>query len=209
MKSLTYLGHSCFCLEAENGWRVVFDPYQNGSVPGLELPALSADAVLCSHGHADHNASDLIQIEPVHTSPYTITTMETDHDDQGGSLRGKSNVTILSNAEEKIIHLGDLGRDLTDEEAAQLLDADLLMIPCGGFYTIDAAQAGAIIKQLHPELAVLMHYRTDEHGYEVIEHLSAIIEVLPETRILETSVLEGNKEQGIVALTADRSVIHS
>ena len=32
---LTWLGHSCFVAEAE-GYKICFDPYSNGSVPGVE-----------------------------------------------------------------------------------------------------------------------------------------------------------------------------
>ena len=110
LKTLTYYGHSCFRIEAENGWTAVLDPYREQSVPGLHLPMLQADAVFCSHEHADHNGSECVKRKtPAAEMPYAVKMVSTDHDDQGGKLRGKNNVLILSRDREKIVHMGDIG----------------------------------------------------------------------------------------------------
>ena len=48
--TLTWNGHACFTFDTDEGV-VVFDPYQRDYVPGLRLPELAGDTVLCSHGH--------------------------------------------------------------------------------------------------------------------------------------------------------------
>ena len=201
MAVITYFGHSCFAVTAASGWRAVFDPYQDGSVPGLKLPHIAADAAYASHEHGDHNALNLIAIEPAHEMPYRLETLLTDHDDKGGSLRGKNRIHILAGNGEKIAHFGDLGRDLTPEEIAALMDADAVMIPCGGYYTIDARQAKKIIDEIKPKLAVLMHYRTATSGYDVLSALKEVKEVFPELNILSDHSADTAKVQGIIALT--------
>ena len=54
-------------------------------------PKPQVHRILCSHGHFDHNAAD--QAEPVPFDgpcPFSIRTVETFHDEQGGALRGAS-----------------------------------------------------------------------------------------------------------------------
>ena len=50
---LTWNGHSCFTFDTDMGV-VVFDPYEPDYVPGLHLPPLAGDLILCSHEHNDH-----------------------------------------------------------------------------------------------------------------------------------------------------------
>ena len=195
-------GHSCFSVEADNGWTAVFDPYKDGSVPGLKLPSLTADAVFASHDHADHNAVSLIQLRAEHPCPYEVSTLLTDHDEEGGRLRGKNRITILTNDHEKIAHFGDLGRDLSLMEESALADAAVILIPCGGFYTIDAQLAGKIIEKLRPKLAVLMHYRTDSSGYDVLLSAEEVKRAIPEARFLNTEEALLGRENGIIALSA-------
>ena len=208
MTTLKYYGHSCFLLSADNGWKGVFDPYEDGSVDGLKLPEITADAVFCSHGHSDHNAEHLINIhEPKTSCPYETVILKTDHDNAGGLLRGKNDIVILKNETETIIHCGDLGRKLRDEEAEAMKGADLLMIPCGGFFTIDIKEARAIIDQLQPRLAVLMHFRRGTSGYKVLASLEKIAKTMPELHILETDTIDLKQETGIVVLTPSESLI--
>ncbi|MBR2768016.1 MAG: MBL fold metallo-hydrolase [Solobacterium sp.] len=201
MSLIRSYGHSCFSLTAENGWTAVFDPYKDGSVPGLKLKRITADAVFTSHEHADHNAVGLVRIEKTHECPYEIFTLLTDHDEEQGRLRGKNRITILENAKEKIAHFGDLGRDLTEEEEKKLANADVILIPCGGYYTIDAKLAGEIITRLKPKLAVLMHYRNGAAGYDVLSTLEEVSDIIGNVRCLEESEADTETETGVIALT--------
>lgn len=84
---LTWYGHSCFMLESRAG-KVVFDPYADDFPPGLRLPQLAADLVLCSHGHGDHNAEDKVTLSGEQTD-YTVESLCCWHDDEGGKKRGE------------------------------------------------------------------------------------------------------------------------
>lgn len=179
MASITveYFGHSCFRLRCGEQ-RIVLDPYADGSVPGLPPLDLEAEFVYCSHGHGDHSAADRVKLLPHGEPEFTVTELETDHDDAGGSLRGKNTVRVFSFGGLRVAHLGDLGRSLTGPEAEALRGLDLVLIPVGGHFTIDAQTAKEILDTLNPRAAVLMHYRSSVGGYEVIAHIDDILKVL-------------------------------
>lgn len=189
--NVTYLGHSCFLLDF-GGYRVVLDPYGDESVPGLAPVRAEAEAVYCSHGHRDHNAAEAVTLTGGRApAKFSVTEVPTDHDEAGGALRGKNTVRVFSFGPLRVAHLGDLGRPLTADETARLRDLDLLLIPVGGFFTIDAAQAKAIIETLRPRVTVPMHYRTDTSGYDVIAHIDDALAVLgPADQAGDTIALE-------------------
>ena len=111
---ITWLGHACFLLE-QDGYRVVIDPFRD--VPGFRDVSVEADMVLCSHGHFDHAHTDGITLREGGENPFTVETVETFHDEAGGALRGKNTVHILHAGGLKVVHLGDLGHRLTEEQA--------------------------------------------------------------------------------------------
>lgn len=190
---IEYFGHSCFRITGDKGC-VVLDPYEKGSVPGTEMPeGITADAVYCSHNHHDHNAADRITLSG-RPAPFERSVITVPHDDQGGKLRGMSDINILKSEDIKIVHFGDIGRDLSDEEAKELEGADIIMIPAGGHFTIDAAQAYRIMKRLSPSLTILMHFRRGNMGYDVIAEIGDIKKVFTETE--ETGVSEYVYEKG-------------
>ena len=175
---LEYLGHSCFRLTAL-GQRLVLDPYADGSVPGLPPLRTEAEFVYCSHDHADHGAADCVRLtRPAPAPAFSVTELLTDHDDRGGSQRGKNWIRVFDFDGLRVAHFGDLGRMLTAEEAEALSGLDAALIPVGGFFTIDAAQAKQIIDALRPRVAVLMHFRTDHSGYDVISHLDEVVRAM-------------------------------
>ena len=69
---ITWIGHSCFKVE-EAGYRIVFDPYDDGYVPGLGPVRETAEEVLCSHEHGDHNARKRVTLVSGSKSPFTVT----------------------------------------------------------------------------------------------------------------------------------------
>ena len=167
---LKWNGHSCFTLETSQG-SVVFDPYEDGSVPGLAPLHLSADVVLCSHDHRDHNAKQVVALTG-RTPSFQVETLSTYHDPVQGTLRGPNTIHIISTEGMRLIHLGDLGCSLAPEQEARLEGADVLLVPVGGYYTIDASQAQALVQSLAPRIVVPMHYRSDSFGYDVIAPLA-------------------------------------
>ena len=51
-----------------------------------------------------------------------------------------------------------------------------MLIPIGGFFTIDAAEALEIVRQASPRAVVPMHYRTQEFGFGVLATPDAFID---------------------------------
>ncbi len=169
---ITYLGHACFRLEYDN-WRIVLDPYDPGSVPGLPHVNEEAEAVYCSHTHYDHgNVSAVKLCEAKSAQPYGLEEIVTPHDDQGGSLRGMNTVRIFSFGTQKLAHMGDVGRALLPEEIEKLKGIDCMLIPVGGHYTIDSPTAAEMIAQVQPKVVIPMHYRTDDSGFDIISHIN-------------------------------------
>lgn len=164
---ITWYGHSCFRIESEAG-TVVFDPYADGFPSGLELPPLTADLVLCSHGHDDHNAGSRVTLTGAQTD-YTVETLCCWHDDVQGSRRGENLIRIVSGGGARVAHLGDVGHMLPDAQIKALHGVDALMIPVGGFYTIDAATARRLADAIAPHLVIPMHYRGESFGFAEID----------------------------------------
>ena len=116
---ITWIGHSCFKIE-EAGYRVVFDPYDDGYVPGLGPVRETAEEVLCSHEHGDHNARKRVTLAFGSESPFTVTKIATFHDPLKGVLRGRNTIFILSANGKRIAHFGDLGCKLPADQLARL-----------------------------------------------------------------------------------------
>ncbi len=173
---LTYYGHACFKL-SYGGKSVLFDPYQDGSVPGLKLPrGICVDALYCSHDHADHCARGLVEVT-AKRDPFPVHRMRVPHDDAKGRKRGMCDVVMVSLGGVNIAHLGDYGRLPTEGEYAFLRKADILLVPCGGFYTIGPLQARELIARSGAALSILMHFRKGCRGYGVLSDISEIRKV--------------------------------
>ena len=163
--TITFYGHACFKLDSLCG-SILFDPFAPGKVPGWKLPALEADKVVCSHGHADHNWAE--GVKPTGKA-FTgrLTQIPSFHDDRRGALRGENLITLVEAEGLRVVHMGDIGCALTAEQIDALGRVDVLMIPVGGHYTVDAAQAWEITKALDPAIVIPMHYRGRGFGYDV------------------------------------------
>ena len=157
---IEYLGHACFRLDDV----LVIDPYKDGSVPGLSDLRTSAVKVICSHGHADHNGVECVELVDGECE-FRILEVPSFHDDCEGALRGSNTIFVITKNGEKLVHLGDLGHFPNDEQMAVISDADYLLIPVGGYYTIDAEMAVRICEACRPKCIVPMHYRTAKYGY--------------------------------------------
>ncbi len=163
----TCIGHAKFLIELDNGLRIVTDPYD--ATCGYPVTEVPADVVLVSHGHHDHNAVETIPGNPrvIHkegtyslADDVTITAVEADHDDVGGAKRGKTLLFSIRAEGINAIHLGDLGHLPTAVQCMQLGHADVLMVPVGGYFTIDADTAKETAALLHARIVLPMHYRT-------------------------------------------------
>ena len=185
---LTWYGHSCFLLETKEG-SVVFDPYEPGYVPGLSLPQLEADPCLCSHGHGDHNYTAGVRLSGCRPE-FKVQKFECFHDDKQGMMRGKNTMHLVEAEGRRVLHMGDLGHMPSPELTERLGHVDLMMIPVGGYYTIDAAVAAAVVRSLEPGLVVPMHYRGEGFGFEVLSTVEEFTDRMDRVKSLDTNVLE-------------------
>lgn len=191
---ISYYGHSCFKIEAEDS-SVVFDPYECGSVPGLQLPrGIIADAVSCSHEHGDHNAAHLVKTTGRKLN-FQLHKLTVPHDHHDGAHRGLSDITFVTLPGMTIAHLGDLGRLPTKAEYAELEKADVVLLPCAGYFTIDSKEAAEIIGHLkHPCLKILMHFREGQRGYDVQENIDEIMGDIQGVERLNKSTMSVNSD---------------
>jgi len=165
--ALRWAGHSCFLITAKSGLRILTDPY--GPQAGYSPLRETADIVTISHEHGDHNAVRQVQgrFEIVRgpgqkkIKGITIRGIRTSHGSTpGGQPLGENTVFVIQVDGLRICHLGDLGTLLSPQQVQQIGRVDVLLIPVGGYYTIDGKEAGKVIAQLNPRIVVPMHYKT-------------------------------------------------
>lgn len=190
---LTWLGHSCFKLEADN-YTIILDPFEDGSVEGLNNIRESADLVLCSHEHHDHNARNVVTLVEGNPSPFKIETISTYHDDKKGSLRGDNIIHIITYQDMRIAHAGDLGCKLTDEQIRKLKDIDVWMTPIGGYFTIDAITAKQIVDEINPHIVIPMHYRSVDFGFGVLDTLDSYTNLCNDVVTYDKNNIELSKD---------------
>lgn len=161
---ITYLGHSSFKLRGKQA-SIVTDPF--GSMVGLPFPKhTTADIVTISHDHEDHNAPGAVEGNPfVVAGPgeyeikgVGIVGVGVFHDDSSGAKRGKNTIYRIELDGISIVHLGDLGHELTSAQVDNLDGVDILLVPVGGVYTIDAAMAAKVVGEIEPAMVIPMHY---------------------------------------------------
>jgi L-ascorbate metabolism protein UlaG (beta-lactamase superfamily) len=176
---ITYLGHSSFLLKSKEA-KVVTDPF--GAETGMKFPKLSADIVTVSHGHFDHNNVPGVDGEPrvfnwpgeYEKNGVRVFGFQSYHDDKKGEERGENVIFKFEMEGIHIVHLGDLGHKLSDGLIEDIGDVDILMIPTGGHYTINSAEAAEVVKQIDPSIVIPMHYATDAHSAELREQLEPV-----------------------------------
>lgn len=200
---ITWLGHSCYRLEAD-GYTLILDPFEPGSVPGVSPVSGNADMVLCSHDHYDHNYRQGFTLsDPPKESPFRVTLLSSFHDGEHGALRGKNTIHLLEYQGMRIAHLGDLGCELTQLQQQTLQNLDLLLLPVGGFYTIGPEEAAQVVTQLNPKVTIPMHYRQGEMGFDVLAAPDAFLSHFPRYQQLDTASFTLSKDTapGIYLLT--------
>lgn len=163
---LTWIGHSCFRLES-GGSSVVIDPYRTGTVPGLTPVVEEADAVLCTHEHPDHGGREQVTLTG-RDCTLKISRIKSYHDNAEGRKRGPNTIFVIEDGTSKVAHFGDIGCELEEEQLAQLKGLDAALIPVGGFFTIDGAQAAQLAKKLGAKAVIPMHYRMKGVGFNLI-----------------------------------------
>ncbi|MBQ7455581.1 MAG: MBL fold metallo-hydrolase [Clostridia bacterium] len=164
---ISHHAHSEFLLETADGCRILTDPFDAHT--GYPMREVACDVITVSHGHGDHsfiqkapNATAVLD-RPGHFTPAAGVHAEGIpcwHDDRQGALRGPNIIYIIEAEGLRVAHLGDLGA--WDEElVSRLVDIDVLLLPVGGHFTIDAQSAAALAARVKPRLIIPMHYRTE------------------------------------------------
>lgn len=207
---MEWIGHACFRMTSEGGTTVVTDPYDESV--GIRMMKIPCDMATISHEHHDHNNIDMLEGSPkiVRTArPGQVGGVITQaiasyHDDRNGALRGSSVVRVFHIDGLKVVHMGDQGCMPGEAVLEMIADADVMMIPVGGFYTIDAQGAKAIIDDAHPRCVIPMHYKTAHctypiAGVEPFLKLMGAEEVQP---VDELNAMPGHVPQGVVVMKA-------
>jgi L-ascorbate metabolism protein UlaG (beta-lactamase superfamily) len=200
-----WYGQSAFRLAA-GPTTVVIDPF--GDVSGLasrgirfeypQIDGVTADLVLVTHEHADHNGVDVIDGEPVVlrstagrlASPIgEVVAVASEHDPAAGTERGPNTIFVFELDGARVAHFGDFGqRSVREEQLAAIGDVDLLFLPVGGGPTIDAEQAAALVERLSPRWIVPMHYRTPRIGF--LETADDFLERMPRVHQIPAAIFD-------------------
>ncbi len=181
---IKYLGHAAFYIKSKNT-RIVLDPY-NSSI-GLKFPKIEADIVTVSHHHKDHDNASQVAGNPLiidmpgefEKGGVRITGYPSYHDKQKGAQRGE-NILYKLETEEGItvLHCGDLGLVPEDSFLESIDDVDILFVPVGGFYTIDAEEAESLVKKIEPAIVIPMHYNSPKLDQKTFSKLTPVTEFL-------------------------------
>ncbi len=172
--TLTWFGQSTFVLKTSTGLNVLLDPAGSGT--GYDIPKQSGiDLVTVSHEHSDHNAVSLAAGSPTvlrglagndwakidqTIKGVRVRTVGVYHDGTSGSQRGKNAIFVFDVDGLRLAHLGDLGHALSPEQIEDVGPVDAILIPVGGYYTIDGKVAAEVVNQLDPKVVIPMHFRT-------------------------------------------------
>ena len=200
---LKYLGHAAFELATAGGARIVFDPYTAGAYETLTCDTIRGDfdLAITSHDHADHTCKDALarsknRVTKAGKAAFgdiAVESFATFHDDAKGAKRGPNLVSIVEAEGFRVAHLGDLGHPITVKEFPKLVGVDVMMIPVGGHFTIDAAEAAAIVKEFAPRIVVPMHYRTPKVDFPIgsVEDFTRLMETVENTGASEIELMPG------------------
>jgi len=174
---ITWLGHSAFKFQDKlnaDGLTVATDPF-DPDFTGLKMPSFEADIVTISHDHQDHN-----YLKAIRKAPFIIDTagefeymgvyiegIDSYHDSEKGAKRGLNVIYRFDFSDLSVAHLGDLGQTLDDKQIERLEGIDVLLVPVGGKYALDAKKAVEVINQIEPRVIIPMHYQVPGLKFEL------------------------------------------
>lgn len=163
---IEYIGHACFYFVTNAGTKIIIDPYDDSL--GLTSVRKDADIALVSHHHPDHSCLDGVHGDYTliegpgewEQGDVKITGYQVPHDRSGGSDRGMVTAYLIEADGVRILHMSDVGCMPEDSFFDALPRIDILMVPVGGNYTVDAKEAYEICERLRPSTVIPMHYKT-------------------------------------------------
>jgi len=170
---IKFLAHAAFLLTSDKGTKILTDPYEPGGFEGaLNYQPIDepVDAIVITHHHADHNyiathhqdADVFDQIGEFESDDVKISGFHSFHDEEQGKKLGENIIFVIKIDDVNICHLGDLGHKLSVAEAEMLGRIDVLLLPVGGLYTVDAKMATDIMHTLKPKICIPMHYKSEK-----------------------------------------------
>lgn len=167
MLKIRWHGHSCF--EITNNQTIITDPHDGKSI-GIPTPMVTADIILVSHEHYDHNSVKTVEKDTSKIIQETrkrqiddvfIKGFSSFHDESQGKKRGENRIFRFITDDIVFCHLGDLGHTLDEKTVKKIGKIDVLFIPVGGTYTLNAEQAWRVIDQIQPTIVIPMHYKIE------------------------------------------------
>lgn len=175
---IKWIGHACFAITSSDGTVIITDPYQSGGFGGaLAYGPITVrpDIVTVSHAHEDHGYVKGVPGKPIvikDGSPSQAKGIQFEmykvhHDTSGGSQRGSNTIICFTLDGVRLCHLGDLGHEIDAATARKIGTVDVLFVPVGGYFTIDAAAATRVVESLKPRVAIPMHYKTAKCGFPI------------------------------------------
>ena len=195
------LGHASFLITSDNGTRIITDPYMVGL--GIDYGEIqeAADVVLVSHDHPDHGNATTVQGAPEviqaagskEVKGIAFKGIASFHDTAQGKERGPNTIFSFAVDGIKACFLGDLGHQLDSNQLAEIGEVDLLLVPIGGLFTIDANEATQVCDTLKPKVVIPMHYKTDKCIYPIAE-VDTFLEGKQNVRRENTSEAEFKKD---------------
>lgn len=173
---ITWQGQSCFKIQDKigpDGVTIVTDPFDKET--GLKVPNFEADIITVSHQHHDHNNTAALRGTPFiidcageyDYKGVLVEGIDAFHDEKNGAERGANVMYRLEVDDISIAHLGDLGHVLDNAQLEKLVGTDVLLIPVGGKYTIDAKKAVEVISQIEPRIVIPMHYKIKDLNMDI------------------------------------------
>ena len=211
---IEWLGHASFMITSDAGTKIVTDPYATGGDFGYGEINESADIVTVSHVHNDHNNVAAVRGNPrvvrgagtLEVKGIAIKGIPSYHDEAGGRNRGENTIFCFEVDGIKVCHLGDLGHLLGDEQVAEISPVDILLVPVGGYYTIDGKVATEVCNQLKPRVIIPMHWN---HKWSFHEIASVDVFLEGKKDVNSSDASEVEFEQGGLPVSAQIIVLES
>jgi L-ascorbate metabolism protein UlaG (beta-lactamase superfamily) len=210
---IKWYGHAAFKITTGGGVRIIIDPYESGAFGGaLSYGKITdeADIVLTSHDHDDHNYTKdlhgnytLFKEEGAYKEKgITIDAISCYHDYSKGKERGNNLIFVIDDDGLRIAHMGDLGHTLAQDTVQKMGRVDILLLPVGGFYTIDPGEAGKVMQDINPKVTIPMHYKTPKCEFP-ISGVDAFTESRKSVKTTNANEIEVKKD----SLPADPEIV--
>jgi len=192
-----WLGHASFLITSDGGTRIITDPYTPGGF-GLNYGEIkeSADIVTVSHERFDHNNVAAVGGNPevvkgdAAAKGMKFKGIPTYHDASEGKERGNNTIICFEVDGVRVCHLGDLGHQLSEQQIAEIGKVDILLIPVGGNFTIDAKVATEVCGKLAPKVIIPMHYQNERFSSFPVAGVEDFLQGKTNVSRLDTSEVE-------------------